>query len=150
MAITLRAARPEDANTIARFNVAMALETEDKALDPEVTTRGVTALLSDPGKGCYWVAEVDGRIVGQLMITYEWSDWRNGVVWWIQSVYIHADHRRHGVFRQLYEHVRRQVEEDPEACGIRLYVEKDNRRAQATYEALGMSGDKYLVMEEIL
>ena len=150
MAITLRSARPEDADTIAGFNVAMALETEGKALDPQITAHGVNALLSDPGKGCYWVAEADGRVVGQLMITYEWSDWRNGVVWWIQSVYIHADHRRQGVFRRLYEHVRQQVEDDPEACGIRLYVEKDNRRAQATYEALGMSGDKYLVMEEIL
>ncbi len=150
MAITLRAARREDADTIAGFNVAMALETEDKALDTDITTRGVNALLSDPSKGCYWVAEVDGRIVGQLMITYEWSDWRNGVVWWIQSVYIPPDFRRQGVFRQLYEHVRKQVEDDPDACGIRLYVEKDNRRAQATYEALGMSGNKYLVMEEIL
>jgi len=150
MATTLRAARPEDADTIAGFNVAMALETEDKALDPNVTTRGVNALLSDPGKGCYWVAEIDGRIVGQLMITYEWSDWRNGVVWWIQSVYIPPEFRRQGVFRQLYEHVRKQVQNDPEACGIRLYVEKDNHRAQATYESLGMSGDKYLVMEEML
>ncbi|MEM8815828.1 MAG: GNAT family N-acetyltransferase [Pseudomonadota bacterium] len=149
MSITLRAATREDAATIAGFNSAMALETEAKTLDRETITQGVLALLEDEHKGRYWVAESGDALAGQLMLTYEWSDWRNGVIWWIQSVYVHPDFRRQGVFRQLFEHVKRLAEADPAACGIRLYVEKDNRRAQATYAALGMNSDKYLVMEAV-
>ncbi|MEO1248012.1 MAG: GNAT family N-acetyltransferase [Pseudomonadota bacterium] len=149
MSITLRAATREDAATIAGFNSAMALETEARTLDRETIAQGVLALLTDERKGRYWVAESGDTLAGQLMLTYEWSDWRNGVIWWIQSVYVHPDFRRQGVFRQLFEHVKRLAEADPAACGIRLYVEKDNRRAQATYAALGMNSDKYLVMEAV-
>ena len=106
---------------------------------------GVERLLNQPADGRYWVAEIDNEIVGQIMVTYEWSDWRNGRVWWIQSVYVHPDHRRSGVFSALYEHVASLVRQDPDAVGIRLYMEENNARAQATYETLGMAMTPYRV-----
>lgn len=147
MQFTIRAAREDDANVIAAYNNRIAEETEGKSLDPNVIEAGVEALLDDPAKGRYWVAESDGVILGQLMVTYEWSDWRNGNIWWIQSVYVHADWRRKGVFRALYRHVESLAEADPQAIGLRLYVETNNKRAQRTYEALGMVQPNYLVME---
>ena len=103
----------------------------------------------DHSKGRYWVAEADGMIVGQIMVTYEWSDWRNGMIWWIQSVYVHGDYRRSGVFSALYRHVETLAKQDPRVCGIRLYVERGNRRAQRTYASLGMVMTDYQVMQTI-
>lgn len=147
MSVSIRLAAGGDAETIARFNQAMAQETEQRALDWERLCRGVEAVLEDPSKGRYWVAELDGRIVGQLLITYEWSDWRNGTFWWIQSVYIDPAFRGRGVFRALYEHVARQAREEPDVCGLRLYVEQDNWRAQSAYERLGMRPAPYRIYE---
>ena len=127
----------------------MAEETEGKRLDRAVAEPGVAALFDDPSRGHYWVAEVDGRVIAQLMITYEWSDWRNGNVWWIQSVFVDREFRRQGIYTSLYTHVRDLAEAEPEVRGLRLYVEKDNLRAQSTYEALGMTKDTYVVMEDM-
>lgn len=149
MALTIRDARPDDADTIAAFNAEMALETERLELDADTLHAGVTALISDSAKGRYWLAEIDGEIAGQLMVTYEWSDWRNGMIWWIQSVYVRPSQRRRGVFTALYRHVHEQVSRAPDACGLRLYVEHNNERAQATYSALGMQTSHYLIMEDI-
>ena len=149
MKIDIRQATPDDADTIAWFNQSLARETEDTELDSGVIQAGVAAVLGDPSKGRYWVASVDGVIVGQIMITYEWSDWRNGMLWWIQSVYVDSTHRRSGVFSALYKYVESLATSDPDVRGIRLYVENDNARAQATYEALGLVGDSYRVMETI-
>ena len=143
----LRDARPSDATRIADFNIAMAQETEAREL-PEASIRpGVEAVLTDPGRGRYWVAESDDGIVGQIMVTWEWSDWRNGTMWWIQSVYVEPAWRRRGVFTALYRHVESVARTSGDACGLRLYVEKDNTRALATYAALGMRDPGYRVME---
>lgn len=143
----IRDAQPGDARTIADFNIKMAMETEGRPLDPGYINPGVAAVLADAGKGRYWVAEIDGEIVGQLMVTYEWSDWRNGVFWWIQSVYVREDSRRMGVFSALHRHVEAMARTTPGVCGLRLYVERGNRRAQHTYLALGMTSPGYQVME---
>lgn len=147
MTMHIRNADSDDASLIASFNSAMAEETEGRGLDASLINPGVAALLADSGKGRYWVAESDGRVVGQIMVTYEWSDWRNGTIWWIQSVYIHPDYRRQGVFSGLYRHVEGLAQSDRECCGIRLYVERDNHRAMQTYAALGMVKPGYEVME---
>jgi GNAT superfamily N-acetyltransferase len=149
MSITIREATLADAATIADNNSSMALETEGRALAPDIVGPGVTALLEDPQKGRYWVAEADGDVVGQLMVTYEWSDWRNGMLWWIQSVYVDPGYRRRGVFSSLYRHVESLASAEPGVCGLRLYVEKKNRRAQQTYAALGMTKPNYVVMESM-
>jgi ribosomal protein S18 acetylase RimI-like enzyme len=148
MNLTIRAAQLGDAAVIAEFNRLMAKETEQKDLDPTILGAGVAAMLRDPNKGRYYVAEADGRIVGQLGITLEWSDWRNGNFWWIQSVYVTPDARRHGVFRSLYEHVLAVAAREPNVIGVRLYVEHDNNIAQATYQKLGMTLTSYHLMEK--
>ena len=145
----IRVATPDDAATLVEFNVAMARETESKQLLPEVIGAGVRALLANPACGFYVVAEEDGRLVGSLMITKEWSDWRNGDFWWIQSVYVRPEARRRGVFRSLYRHVQALAAADPGVCGFRLYVERENAAAQETYGALGMKPTRYLVFEEL-
>ena len=127
----------------------MEIETEGRALAADVVGPGVSALLEDPQMGRYWVADADGQIVGQLMVTYEWSDWRNGMIWWIQSVYVNEDCRRSGVFSSLYHHVESLASGESRVCGIRLYVEKENHRAQQTYAALGMTQPNYVVMESM-
>ena len=147
MTVTVRTATSVDLDALVRGNARMAEETEGRTLDPAVLREGVTRVLEDPAKGHYWVAEMDGRVVGQLMITREWSDWRNGVFWWIQSVFVEEDVRRAGVFRALYGHIYRLAVEDPDCCGLRLYVENYNRRAQRTYDRLGMANAGYVVME---
>jgi ribosomal protein S18 acetylase RimI-like enzyme len=147
MNINIRAARIEDEGFLAAGNVAMALESEHKQLDPSTVTRGVRAVLSDPGRGRYFVAERGGLPVGQLMVTYEWSDWRNGNFWWIQSVYVLPEARRSGVFRRLFGHLEQLAKSDPTVCGIRLYVERENARAQATYRHCGLEDAGYVVME---
>src|SRR3954470_11203579 len=143
MPIMIRAAALEDAPTLIEFNAAMALETEHLTLDHGILSRGVRAGLADPAKARYFVAEFDGRIVGQLMLTLEWSDWRDGEIWWIQSVYVHPDFRRRGAFKALYRHAQRLARERG-AVGLRLYVEKHNVAAQSTYASLGMRMSEYL------
>jgi ribosomal protein S18 acetylase RimI-like enzyme len=150
MDFTIRDATPADAATIADYNSQMAEETEGRMLDPDVIGPGVIEILSDENKGRYWVAESDQTIVGQVMVTYEWSDWRNATIWWIQSVYVPLDFRRKGVFSALYRHVESLVAAEPGVCGLRLYVENNNHRAQRTYESLGMVKPSYLVMESML
>ncbi len=150
MPVTVREATPEDAEFIAAGNAAMALETEDKTLDLGVLLPGVRAVLADRSKGIYWIAEVDGTPAGQLMITWEWSDWRNCMFWWIQSVFVVSEYRRQGVYSALYRHLQDLARNDDECGGIRLYVETQNTRAQQTYSALGMCLPGYLVMEEDL
>lgn len=145
--VTCRAARRDDHHAIVEFQIAMARETESIDLDRDTCTRGVAAVFDDVSLGRYFVAEVDGRVVGSLLITYEWSDWRNGNVWWIQSVYVVPEARGGGVYRALYEHVRTIVESDPLLRGIRLYVDKRNTSAQKVYAKLGMNGEHYLVFE---
>lgn len=150
MNYTTRPATHDDAETIARYNQAMAKETEDKSLDLDTLTAGVQRVFDEPGHGRYLVAESDeGGVVGCLMITYEWSDWRNGQVWWIQSVYVHPEHRRRGVFKKLYAAVRQLGTQAGGVCGYRLYVEQDNTRAQQTYRELGMTPTPYLIYEDL-
>jgi ribosomal protein S18 acetylase RimI-like enzyme len=144
----IRLATPADAGVLVEFNAAMALETEGKELLPDVIGAGVQSLLANPAAGFYVVAEQDG-LVGSLMITKEWSDWRNGTFWWIQSVYVRPEFRRQGVYKGLYRHVQQVAAKDPGVCGFRLYVERENSRAQTTYGALGMKQTRYLVFEEL-
>jgi len=152
--ILIRKAKAEDANALFEFNQAMALETEGKNLDAQILQKGVEAVFRDEGKGFYVVAETGEKdtrkIVGGLMVTFEWSDWRNGWFWWIQSVYILPRERRRGIYRRLYEFVRAAAKERNEVCGFRLYVEKENKRAQKVYQKLGMRKSHYLMFEEIL
>lgn len=143
----IRIGRPADARAIADANVRMALETEDLVLDPVTVLAGVRAALDDHTRATYFVADAHGVIAGQLMITHEWSDWRNGDIWWIQSVYVLPEFRRKGVFRALYQRVRELAHK--EAAGLRLYVERENSAAQSTYLGLGMNLTRYAVMEEI-
>src|SRR5205814_846071 len=146
--VRVRSATRGDAAIIADFNIRMAMETEKLVLDPNVIGPGVKAVLEDASKGSYFVAKIDGRVVGCLMITHEWSDWRNGDIWWIQSVYVHADFRRKGVFSALYQHVQK-VAHAAGAVGLRLYMEEENAAAQATYQRMGMRLTHYRVLEEM-
>jgi len=149
MNLSIRPALLSDADVISEFNRLMAKETENKDLDPAILKPGVVAMLSDPHKGRYYLAEADGRVVGQLGVTFEWSDWRNGNFWWIQSVYVAKDARRGGVFRGLYQHVIAAAEREKDVIGVRLYVEHDNGAAQATYRQMGMAMTGYQVMEDV-
>jgi GNAT superfamily N-acetyltransferase len=147
MNLSVRLALPSDVSVIAEFNAAMAKETEGIELNRERLHKGVEALFADPSKGLYYIAESDGKIAGQLMITYEWSDWRNATFWWIQSVFVRPEYRRQGVFHALYRSIETIAGTRGDVCGIRLYVEKENDRAQKTYEALGMKHSHYEMME---
>ena len=125
----------------------LALETEALRLDPSCVQAGVSALLADSSKGIYYVAEVDGQLAGQLMITYEWSDWRNGNIWWLQSVYVRQEFRRQGIFSQLFCHLQALARNTPGVCSLRLYMHADNSTARRSYEQLGMLATKYQVFE---
>ena len=142
----VRPATLTDLDFIVEGNRCLAAETEDLHLDRAVLTAGVRAVLTDAAPGRYWIAERDGQPVGQLLITFEWSDWRNRMVWWIQSVYVLPNARQHGVFRTLYAHTQ-QAARAAGAAGLRLYVDTTNTRAQAVYTALGMNGGHYRVFE---
>ena len=148
--IQIRDARPGDLETIVEFNARLAQETESKTLDRAILTPGVAAALADRAKARYFVAECEGRVVGQLMVTYEWSDWRNGNIWWLQSVYVEQSFRRAGVFKKLMEHVGEVQAADPEAIGLRLYVDDENVAAQETYVRLGFERGHYRVMERLI
>ena len=143
-----RAVTLDDSEAIQAFNIAMALETEGKSLCRETISRGVRALIEDPSKGFYLVTEREGAVVGSLLVTKEWSDWRNGAFWWIQSVYVMPVHRRQGVYRDMYRMVKQMARADGQVCGFRLYVEKENQAAQQTYERLGMQETHYKMYEE--
>ncbi|MGS2722901.1 N-acetyltransferase family protein [Porticoccus sp. GXU_MW_L64] len=146
--VSIRLASEGDRDNLVAFNCAMALETEGKTLDRDTVTAGVATLLQRPEMGFYLVAEQAGEALASLMVTSEWSDWRNGLFWWIQSVYVSPRHRRRGIYRQLYQAVQQRASEQGDVCGFRLYVEKHNRRAQQTYRALGMEETVYQMYEQ--
>ncbi len=145
--INIKEAHPGDVELISLFQERMALETENLKLDPDILRRGVSAVFSDPVKGCYYIAEIDGKIAGSLLITYEWSDWRNGMILWIQSVYVLPQYRKNAVFRHLYHHIKKMVEDDPNYHGIRLYVDRANKRAMNIYNRCGLNGSHYHLFE---
>ena len=150
--ISIREATRLDLERLVDFNAAMALETEGRDLDKDRLRAGTQSVLEFPSRGVYVVGEVRGpnpnnEIVGQLLITYEWSDWRNANFWWLQSVYVHPEWRSQGVFRCLYEYVLEQARSRSDVCGMRLYVEQDNANAQAVYTKLGLSPTSYRIFE---
>ncbi len=146
--MNIRLADRSDTDSLVEFNQAMALETEGKKLEDEKITSGVAAVFGDPNKGFYVVAEDNDRIVGGLMVTYEWSDWRNAWFWWIQSVYILPEARGKSLYRRMYEFVKERAEAAGNVCGFRLYVENDNAHAKMVYDKVGMTASHYLMYEE--
>ena len=147
--LTIRKASESDADSIIQFNIAMAMETEGKTLKRDEIEPGVQALFKKPEYGFYIVAVADGKLVGSLMVTFEWSDWRNGVIWWIQSVYVIPEFRRNGVYRSMYSKIKKMADREPDVQGFRLYVEKENIAAQKTYGALGMEETQYKMFEDL-
>lgn len=147
MNIQIRKAKETDLPTIVEFQLAMALETENLHLDKPIVEKGVEAAFSDSAKGQYFITEVDGQIAASLMITFEWSDWRNGMVYWIQSVFVKEEFRRLGIYKKMYAHIQDLVKKDKNIRGIRLYVDKTNIGAQKTYENTGMNGEHYQLFE---
>ncbi|HQU86914.1 MAG TPA: GNAT family N-acetyltransferase [Pyrinomonadaceae bacterium] len=148
--MNIRLATAADAKNLVEFNQAMALETEGKRLDSDILTNGVGSVFQDEKKGFYVVAEENGTICGGLMVTFEWSDWRNSWFWWIQSVYILPEFRGRSIYRSMYEFVKEKAVAEKNVCGFRLYVEKENGTAQKVYEKLGMESSHYLMYEEML
>ena len=146
-AMKIRKACSADATVITDFNTQLAWESEKLKLDSKTILGGVRAALKDSTKGTYFVAEHENEVVGQLLITYEWSDWRNGNFWWIQSVYVAVEHRQSGVFSALFAHIQKLAQSRRDVCGLRLYVEENNDRAQLTYAKLGMTKTHYAVFE---
>lgn len=136
-----------DIDIIADFQVKMAWETEELKLNSTTVGKGVTAVFDDPAKGKYWLAEKQGEVIGCLLTVPEWSDWRNGTVLWIHSVYVKPENRKSGVYKKLYQHLKQMVEEASDLRGLRLYVDKSNMNAQKVYETLGMSGEHYHLYE---
>ena len=145
--ITVRSASSSDIEILATYNEAMALETEHKVLEPALIRNGVRRLLDQPAFGFYLIAEIENQPVGALMVTSEWSDWRDGLFWWVQSVYVTPEHRQRGVFRTLYRSVLERAKADSNICGIRLYVEKENLTAQQVYIRSGMEETPYRLFE---
>jgi len=146
----IRQALSQDAAELTEFNINMARETEGVELIPEVIAAGVETMIDNPQMGFYLVVELDNGIQASLMVTTEWSDWRNGMFWWIQSVYVRPQYRRQGLYRELYQRVKELAEQEPSVCGFRLYVERDNSTAQKSYAALGMSETEYRLYEELI
>ena len=144
----VRYARKGDALVITENNISMAKETEDKDLDPKQARLGVDFLLQNQAHGFYLVVQFQDQVVGQLMITYEWSDWRNGLFWWIQSVYVQPNHRKKGVFRKLYRHLQDLARSEASVCGLRLYAHDTNQKAMKTYISVGMQSSHYVLFEE--
>ena len=147
MNILVRKASEQDIITIVDFQIKMAKETENMILSSEIISNGVKAVFGNKHYGQYFVAETKEGIVGSLLITYEWSDWRNALVWWLQSVYVKPEHRKAGVFRMMYQYVKGIVGSDETIAGIRLYMDKTNVGADKVYRAMGMDGDHYRVYE---
>jgi ribosomal protein S18 acetylase RimI-like enzyme len=148
--IVVRNALLRDIPALADFNVAMAQETENRILSPAKVKAGMKAVIRHPDDGFYLVAELNGELAGSLLVTREWSDWRNGVFWWIQSVYVPPGFRKRGIYRALYDAVKARAKSNLEVCGFRLYVERNNRAARSVYSKLGMSETEYRIYEEIL
>lgn len=150
---TIEPATADDLDAIVDFNVALAFESEQLQLDRQTVRHGVQSVLADAAKGQYFVARTKGdtrsAVAGQLMVTREWSDWRNAMMWWVQSVYVHPEHRRRGVFRSLFQHIL-DMARTKGVPVVRLYVEHDNAAARATYESLGLNNSGYLVLEHFL
>jgi len=147
--VVIRRGQLDDAETLAEFNVAMAWETERTRLEPATVTRGVQAVLTKADYGFYVVAVVEGDVVGALLVTYEWSDWRCGLFWWVQSVYVRPEFRRRSVFTRLHAFLKDEASCTPDVCGMRLYVEDSNHAAQQVYAALGMKRTPYHVYEQL-
>ena len=145
--ITIRPATLDDWRVIAEFNTRLAQETEGKVLNPSIIAAGVKALLANPARGRYFVACRSNQIIGQIMHTHEWSDWRNGEIWWLQSVYVHPNFRQMGIFRSLFRYLERLASNDPNVIGLRLYAESQNSRALDVYHALGFEASGYVVLE---
>jgi GNAT superfamily N-acetyltransferase len=145
--VQVRWAEPQDVNSIVEFNAALALESEGKSLDLDRLRDGVDGIFGHPERGFYLVAELAGGMVGQLLVTTEWSDWRNGDFWWIQSVYVAADYRRQGVYRALHNHVLSAARSRTDVCGVRLYVDQDNHVARQVYASLDMQQSHYDMLE---
>lgn len=150
MSITIRSATPEDGRLLAGWAQAMARETEDKILPDAAIVPGIANGIANPALARYFIAELNGTPAGTLMLTEEWSDWRNGMWWWIQSVYVAPEYRRRGIYRALYAHVQAMAEADGRVCGIRLYVEDGNHIAQQTYAQLGMQDAHYRIYEHLI
>lgn len=148
--INIRIAEIKDKETLVKFNIALAIESEEIKLSKEVVERGVDAVLQNSNLGFYLLAEKDEKIIGSLMITNEWSDWRNGMFWWVQSVYVLADFRRKGIYTKLYNYVKQLASEKSDVLGFRLYVEKNNNTAMTTYKSLSMKKTAYRLFEEII
>lgn len=144
--IIIRKATPDDASAITDFQQKMAWETENLHLNNETVTSGVNAVFENEARGLYWVAEENGKVIASLLITFEWSDWRNAPVWWFQSVYVLPQHRRNGIFRSMYTHIKEEAGKQ-NVAGLRLYVETNNHRACRTYESLGMNSEHYRMYE---
>jgi GNAT superfamily N-acetyltransferase len=147
--IEVRQAVSTDVETITQFNIALCRETEGRELDPVTVIKGVSRFVSESKRGKYFVAVIDGQVVGQAAHTFEWSDWRNGELWWIQSVYVHPDFRGQGVFRTLFTHIKELGEADVDCCGIRLYMERENETARESYRRLGFHETGYVVFERL-
>lgn len=145
--LTIRPATADDIDTITDANLAMAAETEQRELDRDTVARAVRRAIAHPSLGTYYLAERDGAVIGQLLVTSEFSDWRDGSFWWIQSVYINPEARQAGVYRALHQHVVRAARQQPEVCGVRLYVDASNTRAQQVYEHLGLTPTEYRLYE---
>ncbi|HYC83630.1 MAG TPA: GNAT family N-acetyltransferase [Chryseosolibacter sp.] len=143
----IRKATRADIPELMIFQIKLAEETENLKLNADILRDGMTAMFDNPAKGEYYVAEIDNQIVGCHMVTYEWSDWRNGVVYWLQSVYVREDYRKHGVFRKMFLNLMNEIRSNPSIAGLRLYVDKTNIRAQQVYAAMGMNGEHYTVFE---
>ena len=143
----IRLAKIDDSHTIAGFQLKMAIETENLKLDSETVQKGVKAVFEKPELGQYFVAENDGKIIASMLTTFEWSDWRNAQVWWLQSVYVLPEFRQQGIFTKMYEFVKILADMNENVGGIRLYVDKTNVRAQQVYKAVGMNGEHYQVFE---
>ncbi len=143
----IRQATETDAPSIVEFQLAMAWETENLKLDEPTVVKGVAAVFADSSKGTYYVAETDGKVVGSLLTTFEWSDWRNGTVLWIQSVYVRPEYRKRSIFSKLYKHVQKMVVESANLRGIRLYADKTNTPAHGVYEHMGMTAEHYQMYE---
>jgi len=147
--ITIQKAERQHIDTLIDFQQRLAYESEEVVLDGSILRKGMEAMFADPGKGLYYVALDGEEIVGCHMITYEWSDWRNGMVWWLQSVYVTESCRKKGIFKMMYDNVISMIRKDPNLIGLRLYVDKSNERAMKVYGAMGMDGSHYTVYEWI-
>ncbi len=145
--MNIRKATLDDLKYLVEFNMNSAIETENKQLSLNVVEEGIKKVLNGEVQGKYFVCEIDGKVVGQMMILFEWSDWRNGEFIWIQSVYVHKDYRKHGVFKALFNNVKSILDSDPKYVGLRLYVEKNNHKAKKVYSAMGMYENQYDMYE---